>query len=91
MKAIWNGVVIAQSDDTVVMDGNHYFPEASLNREYVTFSNHQTTSSKGRASYYSLLVNGEMKPDALWYYADPSEDAESIKGRVAFGNGVKIE
>jgi uncharacterized protein (DUF427 family) len=91
MKATWNGVVIAQSDDTVVMDGNHYFPADSLDRKYVTFSNHHTTSSKGQASYYSLLVDGELKTDAVWYYPDPKPDAETIKDRVAFGNGVKVE
>lgn len=91
MKASWNGTVIAESDDTVVMDGNHYFPAESLKREYIAFSNHRTTSSKGQASYYSLLVNGELKTDAAWYYPEPNPDAETIKGRVAFGNGIKVE
>jgi uncharacterized protein (DUF427 family) len=90
MKATWNGVVIAESDDTVVMDGNHYFPAASLKREYVTFSNHRTTSYKGQANWYSLLVNGEMLTDAAWYYPDPKPDAEIVKDRVAFGNSVKV-
>jgi uncharacterized protein (DUF427 family) len=92
MKAIWNGAVIAQSDSCEIVDGNHYFPEASLNRDYVTFSNHHTTSSsKGQASYYSLLVNGEMNTDAAWYYPDPKPEAENIKGHVAFWKGVAIE
>ncbi len=92
MKAIWNGAVIAQSDDTVVVEGNHYFPESALQREYVTFSNHRTSCAwKGQASYYSLIVNGEMLTDAVWYYPDPKPEAEMIKDRVAFGNGVKIE
>lgn len=92
MKAIWNGAVIAQSDDTVVLEGNHYFPESSLNHDYVTFSNHHTMCSwKGQASYYSLLVNGEMNTDAAWYYPDPKPEAENIKGHVAFWKGVKIE
>lgn len=92
MKATWNGVVIAQSDDTVVVDGNHYFPAASLNRDYVTFSNHRTSNPwKGEACYYSLLVNGELKTDAAWYYPNPKEDAEMLRDRVAFANGVKIE
>lgn len=92
MKAVWNGAVIAQSDDTVIVEGNHYFPESALNREYVTFSNHKTTCHwKGQASYYSLMVNGEMNPDAAWYYADPKPEAEAIRGRVAFWKGVKVE
>ena len=92
MKAIWNGVVIAESDDLVVLEGNQYFPESALNRDYVTFSNHKTSCPwKGQASYYSLIVNGEMNPDAAWYYADPKPEAEEIKGRGAFWKGVKIE
>ena len=91
MKAIWNGVVVAESDDTVVVEGNHYFPEASLKREYITFSNHRSSCPwKGQAYYYSLFVNGEMKPDAVWHYPEPSEAAQEIKGRVAFGKGVQV-
>ena len=92
MKAIWNDTVIAQSDTTVVLEGNHYFPEGSLNPDYVTFSNHHTMCAwKGQASYYSLLVNGEMNTDAVWYYPNPKPEAEEIKGCVAFWKGVKIE
>ena len=92
MKEIWNGAVIAQSDDLVVVEGNQYFPASSLNRDYVTFSNHKTTCPwKGQASYYSLLVNGEMNTDAAWYYAEPKPQAEEVRGRVAFWKGVKIE
>lgn len=92
MKAIWNGATIAQSDTTVVLEGNHYFPESALNRDYVTFSNHHTMCAwKGQASYYSLLINGEMNTDAAWYYPDPKPEAENIKGHVAFWKGVKIE
>ena len=91
MKAIWNGTVVAESDDTVVLEGNHYFPEASLKREFVTFSNHRSSGWKGQAHYYSLMVNGELKPDAVWYYPEPSEAAAQIKGRVAFDVGVKVE
>ncbi|MCM2251934.1 MAG: DUF427 domain-containing protein [Ramlibacter sp.] len=92
MKATWNGVVIAQSDDTVVADGNHYFPAASLRREYVTFSNHRSSNPvNGEACYYSLLVQGELKADAAWYYPNPKPDAEMLRDRVAFGNGVKVE
>jgi uncharacterized protein (DUF427 family) len=91
MKAVWNGVTIAESDDTVVVEGNHYFPESALKREYVSFSNHRTSCHwKGQAQYYSLFVNGEMNPDAVWYYAEPSEAARQIKGRVAFWKGVKV-
>ena len=92
MKAIWNGTVIAESDDTVVVEGNHYFPTSALKREYTTFSNHRTSCPwKGQASYYSLLVNGEMNTDAVWYYADPKAEAEMVRGRVAFWHGVKVE
>jgi len=91
MKATWNEVVIAQSDDTVVIEGNHYFPPESLNRDYITFSNHKTSCPwKGQASYYSLIVEGELNPDAAWYYADPKPEAETVKGRVAFWKGVKV-
>lgn len=92
MKAIWKGALIAQSDDMVVLEGNQYFPASALNREYVTFSNHKTSCPwKGQASYYSLMVDGELNTDAAWYYADPKPEAEEIKGRVAFWKGVKIE
>ena len=91
MKAIWKDTLIAESTDTVVVDGNHYFPESSLQRQFVTFSNHKTTCPwKGQASYYSLIVNGEMNPDAVWYYADPKPEAAQIKGRVAFWKGVVV-
>ena len=91
MQAIWNHTVIAESDDIVTVEGNHYFPESTLKREFVSFSNHKTTCAwKGQASYYSLMVNGEMNTDAVWYYADPKPEAANIKGRVAFWKGVKV-
>ncbi len=91
MQAIWNNTVIAESDDIVMVEGNHYFPESTLKREFVSFSNHKTTCAwKGQASYYSLMVNGEMNTDAVWYYADPKPEAAIIKGRVAFWKGVKV-
>jgi uncharacterized protein (DUF427 family) len=91
MKAVFNDVVIAESDDTVVVEGNHYFPESSLKREYTTFSNHRTSCAwKGQAHYMSLLVNGDLNPDAVWYYPDPLPAAAEIKGRVAFWKGVKV-
>jgi uncharacterized protein (DUF427 family) len=90
VKAVWNGVTIAESDDTVVLDGDHYFPEAGVKREYLTFSNHRTSSWKGQAQYQSLLVNGELNPDAAWSYPEPSEAAAAIKGRIAFWKGVQV-
>ena len=91
MKAIWKDTVIAESDDIVTIEGNHYFPESSLKREFITFSNHKTSCAwKGQASYYSLMVNGELNTDAAWYYADPKPEAANIKGRVAFWKGVNV-
>ena len=91
MQAIWKDTVIAQSDDIVTVEGNHYFPESTLKREFISFSNHKTSCAwKGQASYYSLVVDGEMNADAVWYYADPKPEADSIRGRVAFWKGVKI-
>jgi uncharacterized protein (DUF427 family) len=92
MKATWNGVVIAQSDDTTLVEGNHYFPVSALDQKYVTFSNHKTVCPwKGTASYYSLLVGGELNADAVWYYPTPKPGAEEVAGRVAFWKGVKVE
>lgn len=92
MKAKWNGVVVAESDDTVLVEGNHYFPESALRREYFTFSNHKSTCPwKGQATYLSLLINGELNPEAAWTYADPKPEAEAVRGRVAFWKGVNIE
>jgi uncharacterized protein (DUF427 family) len=90
MKATWNGVVIAESDDTVVLDGEHYFPADSVKREYLASSNHRSSSWKGQAVYQSLLVNGDLHPEAVWSYPEPSEAATSIKGRLAFGKGVQV-
>jgi uncharacterized protein (DUF427 family) len=91
MKAVWNGTVIAESDDIVTVEGNHYFPEASLKREVLTFSNHRTSCPwKGQAHYHSLLVDGEINQDAVWYYPEPTDAAREIKGRVAFWKGVQI-
>ncbi len=91
MKAIWNGVVVAESDDIVTLEGNHYFPKAALKPEYTTFSNHRSSCVwKGQAYYLSLFVNGEINPDAVWFYPEPSEAAADIKDRVAFKAGVDI-
>lgn len=92
MKATWNGVTIAESEDTVVVEGNHYFPEASVDKKYLTFSNHRSSCPwKGQAYYHSLMVDGNLNENAVWYYPEPSEPAAQIKGRVAFANGVKVE
>ena len=92
MKATWNGVTIAESDDTVVVEGNHYFPESSLDRNYVTFSNHRSSCPwKGQAHYHSLMVDGSLNENAVWYYPEPTEAAGHIKNRVAFWKGVKVE
>jgi len=91
MKAVWKNTVIAESDDTVMVEGNHYFPESSLKREFISFSNHKTSCPwKGQASYYSINVHGDLNPDAAWYYAEPKEAAANIKGRVAFWKGVQV-
>ncbi|GGQ93859.1 DUF427 domain-containing protein [Deinococcus ruber] len=92
MKAIWNGQTIAESNETVVVEGNHYFPIESVKPEYLQDSaTHSTCPWKGEASYYSLNVNGQENRDAAWYYPAPKDAAKEIKGRVAFWKGVKIE
>jgi uncharacterized protein (DUF427 family) len=91
MKATWNGTVVAESGDTVVFEGDHYFPAASLRTEYTLPSNTKTMCSrKGPASYWTLFVDGNTSPDAAWTYPDPREEASAIRGRVAFGRGVAI-
>jgi uncharacterized protein (DUF427 family) len=91
-KAIWNGVVIAESNDGVVVEGNYYFPAAAVKPEYLQES---TTNSvcpwKGTASYYNIVVDGQVNPNAAWYYSDPKPAAAEIKGRIAFWRGVKVE
>lgn len=92
MRAIWRGAVLAESDDTVVVEGNHYFPPDSIRGEHFRPSDtHTTCPWKGLASYYDLLVDGEVNKDAAWYYPEPKSAAESVKGRVAFWKGVKVE
>lgn len=91
MKAIWNGTVVAQSDDTVVVEGNHYFPPEAVNKNYLLPSNTTTMCSwKGQASYHTLFVDGNANPDAAWYYPEPKEAAAAIKGRIAFWKGVRV-
>lgn len=91
MKAIWHDTVIAESDDTVVVEGNHYFPTDSIKKEYFKESDtHTTCSWKGVASYYDVVVDGEVNKDAAWYYPTPKDAASQVKDRVAFWRGVKI-
>ncbi|MEO1013178.1 MAG: DUF427 domain-containing protein [Bacteroidota bacterium] len=91
MKAIWNNTVIAESDTTVVIENNHYFPSDSLKKEFFKDSGaHSTCPWKGEASYYTLEVEGKENTDAAWYYPEPKEAAQSIKGHVAFWKGVTI-
>ena len=91
MKAIWNDTVIAESDDTVVVEGNHYFPLDSVNKALLEDSSKTTSCSwKGTASYYTLSVNGTENADAAWYYAEPKDAASQIAGRVAFWRGVQV-
>lgn len=91
MKAIWNDKVIAESDNTVVVEGNHYFPENSIKKEFFKPSNTQTTCPwKGIASYYTVDVEGKTNEDAAWYYAEPKSAASEIKGHVAFWKGVEV-
>ncbi len=91
MKAIWNGKVIAESDDIVTVEGNAYFPEAALGKEFVEPSTHTSVCPwKGTASYYSLNVDGARNKDAVWYYPEPKSAAAQIKGRVAFWKGVQV-
>ncbi len=92
MKAVWNGKVIAESEDTEVVEGNHYFPEDSIKKEYFKGSSHQSACPwKGMASYYSLEVDGQTNQNAAWYYPEPKEKASQIKNYIAFWKGVEIE
>jgi uncharacterized protein (DUF427 family) len=91
MKAMWNGKLLAESDETVVVENNHYFPPAALKMEHFRPSKtHTTCHWKGVASYYHLEVDGQKNEDAAWYYPSASAEAKSIEGRVAFWKGVKI-
>jgi uncharacterized protein (DUF427 family) len=91
MKAIWNNEVIAQSDDTVVVEGNHYFPRTALREPYLEPSRTTTVCGwKGTAHYYTLNVAGQRNADAAWYYPEPKPAAAEIRGRVAFWKGVKV-
>lgn len=92
MKATWQNAVLAESDDTVVVEGNHYFPAEAINREYFRESDtHTNCPWKGVASYYDVVVDGEVNKDAAWYYPTPKDAARQVKDRVAFWRGVKVE
>lgn len=92
MRAMWNGVVLAETPRTKVVEGNHYFPPESLNREYFTDSPSKSLCPwKGVARYYTVIVDGVPNPDAAWYYSHPTFLARRIKNHVAFWNGVTVE
>ncbi len=92
MKAIWNGVTLAESDDTVVVESNHYFPADSIVEEYFKESaTHTTCAWKGEASYKTIEVAGQSNPDAAWYYPSPKDAAAEIKDHYAFWKGVTVE
>lgn len=92
MKAIWNDRIIAQSDETINVEGNQYFPLESVNTEFLKNSNtHTLCHWKGTASYYDVVVNGEVNKDAAWFYPSPSSLADKIKNYVAFWRGIRVE
>ena len=91
MKAIWNDTVLAESNDTKVVEGNHYFPPESVHQEYFEESTHRTTCPwKGKASYYDVVINDARNENAAWYYPQPKDAAQKIKDHVAFWNGVEV-
>lgn len=91
MKAIWNNTVLAESEETIVVEGNHYFPAESVRQEFLRPSEtHTTCSWKGVASYYSLEVGEDCNRDAAWYYPNPLPEAARIAGRIAFWRGVRV-
>jgi uncharacterized protein (DUF427 family) len=92
MKAIWNDEVIAESDDTVVVEGNHYFPRTSLREDLLLPSEtHTVCPWKGKASYYTLTSDGHTATDAVWFYPEPKPDAKAVRDRVAFKKDVRVE
>ncbi len=91
MKAIWNNTILAESGETIVVEGNHYFPQQSIKKEYFkTSETHTTCSWKGIASYYDILVDRKVNKDAAWYYPQPKEAAKNIANYVAFWKGVQV-
>jgi uncharacterized protein (DUF427 family) len=92
MKATWKGATLAESEETLVVEGNHYFPAASVRREHFRESaTHTVCGWKGTASYYDVVVGDEVNADAAWYYPEPKDAAKEIKDRVAFWRGVRVE
>jgi uncharacterized protein (DUF427 family) len=92
MKATWNGITLAESDKTIVVEGNHYFPPQAVNRElFKPSETHTICGWKGEASYYSVTVDGQVNADAAWFYPIPKPAAAQIKDYVAFWHGVKVE
>ena len=91
-KAVWNGTVLAESDQTIMVEGNHYFPPDAIHNEYFTQSGlHSTCPWKGLASYYNVEVDGKSNPNAAWYYPMPKDAARQIAGYIAFWKGVRVE
>ena len=91
MKAVWNNVIIAESDKTVVVEGNHYFPAETINKDFFSASATKTTCPwKGQASYFNVEVDGMVNKDAAWFYPSPKPAAKEIEGYVAFWRGVKV-
>jgi uncharacterized protein (DUF427 family) len=91
MKATWHGTTIAESDQTIVVEGNHYFPPASIKRgHFAPSATHTTCGWKGEASYYDVIVDGAGNKDAAWFYPDPKPAAANIKNYVAFWKGVEV-
>lgn len=91
-KAIWNGIILAESDHTEVVEGNHYFPREAINLEYFQGSDtHTVCPWKGTASYYNIKVNGHTNKDAAWYYPQTKAAAKNIEGYIAFWRGVTVE
>ena len=91
MKAIWNGTTLAESDDTIIIEGNHYFPLDSINKKYFEPSEtHTVCPWKGTASYYDVTANGEINRDAAWFYPEPKDAAKEIENYVAFWKGVEV-
>jgi uncharacterized protein (DUF427 family) len=90
-KAVWNGKVIAESDQTKVIEGNHYFPPESVRQEYLKETDYHTTCPwKGKASYYNVVADGDVNRNAAWYHPEPKKAASEITGYIAFWNGVKV-